>query len=398
MPAPTPPHRDQTPLPAARRRLAVAGGVLLGGLFLWQYAVRLLLPVYGAGAGSDFAAPYYPAARLLLAGGDPYSVAPAPFMQPATFLLLIAPLTALPVETARALWLGIETLLLGGGIAATLAAWNYQGRGGRALPTALVYLSPNIVYGLLLGQSVVVLFALEAAGLWALRRGRPGWAGLLLGGLVLKPHLLAVVVPLLLSAPRRAWAGAALSAGALLLAPDLLGRPLLVPFLRRVLAIVQAERYNKLNPADLFVNLAGGGPGLHALGWLVLAGGAAVYAGLLWRVWRARPRGAAPWQPTPLILAAMAAAFLWLPYSLAYDLILVAGLYLWRFAADGYRLTRPLVWNLAALWLLPILTLALHARGVATTLNPLLILGLLGLLLRPRAAQPAPVGPGAARI
>lgn len=88
----------------------------------------------------------------------------------------------------------------------------------------------------------------------------------------------------------------------------------------------------------------------------------------------------------------MLAAFLFLPYTLAYDVILVAGIYLWRFRANGYRLDRALTWNLGLLWLLPILTLALHARGIATTLNPLLIVGLL-LLVQSRGPS-REVAPG----
>ena len=108
-----------------------------------------------------------------------------------------------------------------------------------------------------IGQSAVPIFGLQALGLWALSAHRPWLGGLALGAVVLKPHLLAVELPALLSAPRRAWAGAALAIGGLLLGPELLGIHLLGPFLRKLLPEVGQERYNKLNPADLFASAHG---------------------------------------------------------------------------------------------------------------------------------------------
>jgi hypothetical protein len=190
----------------------------------------------------------------------------------------------------------------------------------------------------------------------------------------------------------------------LLLGPELGGIHLLDPFVGRLLAQVGEERFNKLNPADMFVNLGGGLEWLRMLGWAVLALGAVFYAHVLWQVWRARSAEADVNYPlTPLVQTGMVAAYLWLPYTLAYDIVLVAGVYLWRFAAQGYQLSRGLVWNLGLLWLLPIMTLLLHAYGVPSTLNPLLILGLMWLLRtplpRPAACGPAPPAkPGAKQV
>ncbi len=338
-----------------------------------------MVPLYRNTPASDFASTYYPAAHRFATGGDPYTI--RFYVQPLALLFLLAPFTILPLEEARAVWLVLEIGMVLVGIAAWLRACAVRVTPGLLLLISLVISSPNIVWGVVIGQSVVLMALLEGLGLWLLRRNQPFWGGIALGALVLKPHMLAVILPALVIASRRAWLGAATSIGLLLLGPELLGVHLLLPFLRKLLPQAGLELYNKLNPADLFVNLGSGGF-LRVLGWGVLAGGAIIYGALLWRIWRTRPAAAEPWQATPLVLAAMAAAFLWLPYSLAYDLILVMGLYLWRFAADGYQMSRLLLWNLAALWLLPILTLLLHAWGVPTTLNPLLIIGLLLLMFR----------------
>jgi hypothetical protein len=345
------------------------------------YSLVLLIPIYANQGASDFAVFYYPAAQLFVTGGNPYSV--SFYVQPPALLFVFAPFTALPVEPARLTWLVLEGAMLLGGLAATLRALDFRLSDLRAGLVLLVFLSPNVIWGLMIGQSVVVMFLLQGVGLWLLRTGRPFLGGLALGAIVLKPHLLAVELPVLLSAPRRAWAGAALSIAGLLLGPELLGVHLLGPFLVKLLPEVGEERYNKLNPADMFVNLGGGPDWLRALGWVVLGLMGLLYAWLLWRIWRARAAAPGPWQLTPLVQQAMVAAFLWLPYTLAYDLVLAVGSYLWRFKANGYTLDRPLTWNLGLLWLLPILTLLLHALGVPTTLNPLLMIGLLLLLALP---------------
>jgi hypothetical protein len=353
-------------------------------LALVAYSGTLLIPVYNNSAASDFATFYYPAARLFVAGADPYTV--SYYVQPPALLLVFAPLTALAEETARAVWLGVEALMLAGGVAAVLHVSGFRLTPARAVFVLAVVLSPNAIWGVLIGQSVVLMFGLQALGIWLLRRNHPFWGGMALGAVVLKPHLLAVELPVLLSAPRRAWAGAALAIGGLLLGPELVGIHLLGPFVRKLLPEVSEERYNKLNLADMFVNLAGGPVWLRVVGWAVLGAMGLYYLWLLWCIWRGRTAGGASWMPAPAVQRGMVAAFLFLPYSLAYDLILVAGVYLWCFQSRTYRMDRLLTWNIGLLWLLPILTLLLHTLGVATTLNPLLILGLLWLLSAPTAA------------
>jgi Glycosyltransferase family 87 len=216
----SPEHRHTGPWTARAVWLWVACAVLIL-LALGAYSVALLIPVYNNSAASDFATFYYPAARLIVAGADPYTI--SFYVQPPALLLVFAPLTALPPETARAVWLGVETLIVAGGVAATLYVYRFRLTRARAIFVLAVFLSPNIIWGVLIGQSVVLMFGLQALGLWLLRRNHPFWAGMALGAVVLKPHLLAVELPVLLSAPRRAWAGAALAIGGLLLGPELAG-------------------------------------------------------------------------------------------------------------------------------------------------------------------------------
>jgi len=362
-------------------------------LLLAAYTALLLWPIYSGPETSDFATFYAPAARLWLAGRDPYAV--RFFVQPPALLALVAPFAALPPEVGRAAWLASELGLATGACAATLAALGWSRTRPWALPVLLVYLSPNVAWGLMIGQSTLLVWALQAAGWLLLRRGHSAMAGLCLGAIVFKPHMLLVAAPLLLLAPRRAWATAAAAVAILLLVPELLGPPLLVSWLRHLVLEVGEQRYNKLTPADMFANLAGPQSPLQAAGWVVLAAGALYLGRCLLLLWRERSVGAdataaAGARPSAALMRARAAAYLPLPYTLAYDIVLAADVHLWRWQRNGWRLDRALTWQLGLLWLLPVLTLLLHAAGVASTLNPLLVLGML-LLVR-GAPDSSPLG------
>lgn len=365
-------------------RIGVALIILAAIVF---YAYRLLIPLYLNTGASDFANAYYPPAQLLVNGGDPYSI--KGYLQPPALLLVFVPFVAIPPESARALWLLVELLMLTAGIIAALRLFDVRPTDITLYSVLLVYLSPNIAWGVMIGQSVVLVFLLQMLGMWFLREGRSFLGGLFLGSMVLKPHMLAVALPILLSAPRKAWVGAAVGIGVLLVGPELVRIQLLGPFFRNMLNQASVERYNKLNPADMFVNLFGAPTWLRALGWMVLAFMAILYTWALWRIWRERSSNIKRWELTPAVQQGMLLAFLWLPYTLAYDMILVVGSYVWLFKVRGYRLDRPLTWNLGLLWMLPILTLVIHLAGLPTTLNPLLIIGLLLLLLKPNP-QPTP--------
>jgi hypothetical protein len=165
---------------------------------------------------------YYAAARLGLAHGwnhlydlrlqqeqldaisSHISVAQlARYVSPPPLAWLITPLTLLPYQVAYWMW---SALL----VAALVLAWHLAAPGsGRArvifLVAAFGWLP--IIYGLQLGQPVLLVAASVAACYALLKRGRDVEAGAVLGVLVFKPQLaLLVPVVLLVSGRWRAFA------------------------------------------------------------------------------------------------------------------------------------------------------------------------------------------------
>src|ERR1041385_4657085 len=118
-PQPTSLHR---PVGAPLSLLKLVGTLMVVGL-LAVYAWQLLVPVYSNAEGSDFNFAYYPAARLLVDGGAPYSI--ISFVQPPALLLVFAPLTVFPPETARAVWLIAQALMLVVGVFATIRLFDF---------------------------------------------------------------------------------------------------------------------------------------------------------------------------------------------------------------------------------------------------------------------------------
>ena len=200
---------------------AVAGAAMI--LFLWLGG-HGTVDSFGRPIGTDFTA-FWDAGRLAREGrasaawdpaalsahvaathGLSYSTA---WMYPPIFLLLIAPLAALPYLPALALWQA-------GSIGAVAGALRLILRDRRSLLVALA--SPLSVMVLANGQNAFVTAALLCAGLSQLDR-RPALAGALLGGLAFKPQLALVIIPLLLLTRNwRATASAAASAALLTLA------------------------------------------------------------------------------------------------------------------------------------------------------------------------------------
>lgn len=107
---------------------------------------------------------------------------------------LVAPLALLPLPLALACW---TTLLIG----LTLLAWRLvaprASRLARWTALAAMLAVFPVVYGIILGQVVIVELAEIAALWWFLSRGRELAAGILLVALVFKPHL-AILVPVVL--------------------------------------------------------------------------------------------------------------------------------------------------------------------------------------------------------
>ena len=130
------------------------------------------------------------------------------FFYPPVFLLACLPLAMLPYFWALAAWL----LSTGWAVWAALRRLAH----GRLAPLTLLAF-PGVYINAMHGQNGFLTTALMA-GVAATLPSSPVWAGVLLGGLVFKPHLL-VLAPVLLIATRRwsAIAAAAVTAAGLCL-------------------------------------------------------------------------------------------------------------------------------------------------------------------------------------
>jgi len=192
---------------------AAAGAALLFALFdIYQW-----LAAYSSDHFHNDLAFYYAGARIGLAHGwssiydlhlqqlelnamgSGITIAQlARFISPPPVAWLATPLTALPFPIAYWAW---SALLL----AALVLTWRLAAPGSGRL--RLVHLAAAVgwlpvVYGLQLGQPGMFV-ALGVAACYALlRAGHPGWAGVALAPLALKPQL-AFLVPVALLAARR---------------------------------------------------------------------------------------------------------------------------------------------------------------------------------------------------
>ena len=138
----------------------------------------------------------------------------ARYISPPPVAWLAAPFTFLPFQAAYFMWSALLLVAL---------AWTWYLTAPGTGRTRLIHLAAAIgwlpvIYGLQLGQPGLFV-ALGVAGSYALlRRGRPFWAGIALGALVLKPQL-AFLVPaaLLVSGRYRAFWGSVIAISVLAL-------------------------------------------------------------------------------------------------------------------------------------------------------------------------------------
>ncbi len=204
-----------------KRNLAVAGAAaaatVSAGYSVWLWVSNYL----GDNFHNDFTF-YYAASRLGLAHGWSHlydlrlmqeqldaigshiTVAQlARYVSPPPLAWLITPLTLVPYQVAYWMWSAVL-------VAALVLAWHLAAPGsGRTRVTFLVAAFGwlPIVYGLQLGQPVLLVAAGVAACYVLLKRGRDVEAGAMLGVLVFKPQLaLLVPVVLLVSGRWRAFA------------------------------------------------------------------------------------------------------------------------------------------------------------------------------------------------
>jgi hypothetical protein len=151
-----------------RRTILCQSAVLLIALCIYRVAFPTLDDFvhaidHGDVIFGDFVFHYYPTAFEV-----PRSAAPAGgFFYPASFAIFIAPLGALPMETARVVWallLGVAALCL----ALVVPHGLFDTRRDIVLATALVLLSPSLAHNAKWGQVsvLITLFALMGVVLY----------------------------------------------------------------------------------------------------------------------------------------------------------------------------------------------------------------------------------------
>ena len=367
----------ETALPP--RLLAWTGMLLLGEVLVTLWFVAGTHGLFGAldqPTTTDFAS-FYAAGKLALAGTPALAydrvahqaaewAATAPgvqyqfFFYPPVFLLLAAPLSALPYLLAFAVF-EVATLLL------YLAALRpiVGRRDSSWLIPALAF--PAVFWTFGLGQNAFLSAALFACGTRLIDR-RPGVAGLVLGGLIYKPHL-GLLIPVALIAGRRwrAIAGAvAGTLGLVLLSAALFGWTAWAAFLHSFAGAHSTYENGRIELAGMVSVFAAarllGVPAGSAYAVQAAVGltAAAAVALVWWRDSRLAVRAA----------ALIAGTLLALPVLLLYDLMLLAVAGAWLLADMHERDdARPAEWALLAVgFVIPLLCralgLALHVGVV----------------------------------
>jgi hypothetical protein len=300
---------------------AIVGAAML--LFLWS-AGKGTLDYFGKPVGSDFAA-FWEAGHIanlgnparawdqaLLNGsvevthGTEYGTA---WIYPPVFLLIAAPLGAMPYLLAAFLWQLFSLVA----VALVLKGILKTNR-----DTLIALASPLTPLVLANGQNSFLTATLLGAGLLMLER-RPGWAGTVFGALLYKPQLGIVIAPLMLLT--RNWRALT---GAVMGTVGLVGLSLIVFGLESWTAWIDSLRYGRLymeqgsvgfyKSASLFSMARSWGAGVGPA-YLVQAVGTAAAVALIWR------SSAAP--GAVRAAAVCAAAALSTPYLLDYDLAVV---------------------------------------------------------------------------
>jgi hypothetical protein len=215
------------------RNLGTAAGGAAAALFALFDLYQWALAYAGDRFHNDFTF-YYVAARIGVAHGWPsiYDLqlqqaeldalgsgikiaALARYISPPPVAWMALPFTPIPFPVGYWAW---SSLLL-----AALGITWYMASPGRGR-TRVIHLAAAVgwlpvIYGLQLGQPGLFVALGVAASYALLRAGRPGWAGIALAPLVLKPQLAFLVPAALLFARRdRAFWGSVLSLGLLALA------------------------------------------------------------------------------------------------------------------------------------------------------------------------------------
>jgi len=258
--------------------------LLVGLLFaLESVAVHAFFTIDFLGA-SDFYSRWAGARALLVEGRDPYSlevteeiqkvigIDPAVegegkggFAYPLYTLFLFWPLIYLPYDWTQAIWMVTLQWVVVATVAGLLGLERWRpspvGLVGLFLGTLFFY---PVARSVMLGQFTLHVTLFLVAALWALQRGRDGWAGVLLAATSVKPQMVIFIVPWLVlwAVGQRRWRlmGGLLAGGVLLVLASL------ALFLRWPISFIDdVRRYSRVaggrNPLAVLMGLVWpGGP------------------------------------------------------------------------------------------------------------------------------------------
>jgi hypothetical protein len=291
---------------------------------------------------------------------------------PPHILLFIWPFGLLPYLAAFAVWSAF-------GLAVFLLAASAGGVERKHI--LFVAVAPAVAVNLFFGQNGSIVAALLIAGLANLDR-RPILAGVLFGILTIKPQLgLLLPVMLVLSGRWRAIAAAAVTTVVLVATTCwLYGVDIWWEYLAKV---VPMQRYHQENGGGLLLLqipsafYAGRLVGLPIrIDWAIQAAvSLATFAAVVWTFWRPRD----PTLSTALLVTAI---FLFTPYSLNYDFVVLAWvLALLRQRSSNTPFDHALI---LVLWTLPV---TMMIAGLAKVPLGFLVLGTFAVRLLWRLAQ-----------
>ncbi|MCB9742769.1 MAG: DUF2029 domain-containing protein [Alphaproteobacteria bacterium] len=338
------------------------GGNPVGGDFVTFYAAGQLVAEGRPEAAYDLEAIHATEQAALQAEMNVYA-----WHYPPAALLGVRPLALFPFGVALGGWLLISLGLFIGAVRLLEP---------RALWLGLAF--PGLFQNLIHGQNGCLTLALVGGGLLLLEK-RPWLAGLVLGLLSYKPHLLPVMGVALLAG--RQWRplvtmaiSAALPAGLswLLLGPETWTAFVHnIPFALSVVDHAGPQWWTKMPSTAATLRLLGVPPSGASLGQGAVT--LATLAGVAWMWWTDAPR------PLRYATAALG-ALLATPYVFHYDLVLLALPTLW------YAQWRPPEdWGrgeiavMALAWAAPVGTLIV-ARLTGVQLGPVLFLGMMGMM------------------
>jgi hypothetical protein len=219
------------------------------------------------------------------------------FAYPAYVAYLAAPFALLPFQWAQAAWLSLLMVAAVAGLALSIATWGWPRRPIQRVLLLLWGLAfYGIVWGFLLGQIALVIFALLALLVWAARRGTDVLAGVALGLMLIKPQTAFLIMPAVftwavLTRRRRLVVSAIVTAVLLVLLPTVFQPGWILSFARRMgeyndyspfiaPALVVAQRCCAPVAGAVAAVLIAAIAGLVLYGWWAARGGG--NGGLLW--------------------------------------------------------------------------------------------------------------------